>query len=458
MRTRTRGISRGGAALLAALLAAGCADLTVPDYNNPAIDEVETNPTPAAIRTLATGLLIGARQDMTDRTSYVSQLGIVGREAYILDGSDPRYISELMIGPLSNSGAFGGGLWTLRYANIRNANILLNALDVISEDPIAGIPAQQKEAIRGFAKTMQAWDLLMVINTRDTNGAPIDVNTAVSAEPPPLAGKAAVFARIVQLLDEGRTHLLAGSATFPFPLSPGFAGFSTPATFLTFNRALKARVDAYMGNYAAALTSLGGSFLNTGASLDLGPFHSYGTSSGETQNLLTNPTVYAHPSIVAEAQLQPGGEVDERVQEKIKVVAPQTISGLTSNLKFTAYEDPADPVPIIRNEELILLRAEARWFTGDKPGAMADLNLVRVNSGGLAPLAQPATDAEFVTALLYERRYSLLMEGGHSWIDHRRLGRLGDLPLDATNHVVHPRYFVPEAECLARNLPSTCAA
>jgi starch-binding outer membrane protein, SusD/RagB family len=455
-RLRARSAPVLGLVMIAAT--AGCVDLFVPDHNNPGLEEVETNPTPAAVRTLATGLLVGARQDLTDRTSYTAQLGIIGREAYILDGSDPRYISELLVGPLSNSGAFGGGLWTLRYQNIRNANILLNAVEQLSDDPVAGIPAADKEGIRGFAKTMQALDFLLVINTRHLNGAPIDVDGPVGADPAPLANRAAVFARIVSLLDEGNAHLQASGSTFAFPLSPGFAGFDSPATFRQFNRALKARVDAYLGNYTQALTDLSASFVSTGAPLTLGAYHYYGTASGDAQNLLaTNTSIYAHPSIVADAQLQPGGAPDLRLS-KVAVTDPKTVSGITSNLKFTIYPLATSPIPVIRNEELILLRAEARWFTGDKPGAMADLNFIRTTAGGLAAMAAPASDAEFVTALLRERRYSLLFEGGHRWIDARRFNRLGELPHDSPTHTVHASYAIPEAECLARNLPATCSA
>src|SRR3990172_13366430 len=91
-----------------------------------------------------------------------------------------------------------------------------------------------------------------------------------TASPAAVASKAEVFARIVQLLEEGSTHLQAAGTAFSFGLSDGFAGFDTPATFLQFNRALRARVAVYLGNYADALTALGLSFLNTGAPLTLG--------------------------------------------------------------------------------------------------------------------------------------------------------------------------------------------
>lgn len=440
------------AVVAAALLLAACGDLTVPEYNNPSLEDLENNPTPAAVRAAATGLLIGARSNLTDRTGYVSMLGILGRESYTLDASDPRYINELLIGPLTNSGAFGAGLWTARYANIRNANIVLGAVD-----RVAGFTEPEKEAIRGFAKTIQAHDFLLVINTRDTNGAPIDVNRP-RGELAPIESKAEVMARIVQLLDEGRTHLqAAGAAEFPFALSSGLDGFDTPATFLRVNRALRARVDVYRGDYASALTSLAGSFVSIADPLTRGAHHTFGTGSDAPNDLATT-LIYAHPGIVSEAQRKPDNTLDQRVQDKVGPhPQPRTVFGLTSDLEFRMYPQPTSRVPIIRNEELILLRAEARWFTGDKPGAMADLNHVRATSGGLAAIAQPGNDTDFVTALLRERRYSLLFEGGHRWIDARRLGRLGSLPLDQANHVRVPAFQVPEAECLAREVSSPCA-
>ncbi|HEX2209925.1 MAG TPA: RagB/SusD family nutrient uptake outer membrane protein, partial [Longimicrobium sp.] len=430
--------------------AGACGDLTVPDYNNPAVDEFVNNPTAGAVRAAATGLQIGGRIGLTERTGYVAMLGVVGRESYILDSSDPRYVSELLQGPLSNSGAFGAGMWTARYANIRGANLLLQALENVQ-----GFTAAQEEAIRGWAKTWMALDLLLVINTRDVNGAPIDVEGAFDV-PAPFATRAAVFQRIVQLLDEGRTHLQAGGTAFPFSVGGGLAPFNTPQTFLQFNRALRARVAVYLGDYAGAITLFPQTFLSTSADLDLGAYHTYATSEG-TGNDLSNVNNYARPGLVSDAETQQGSTtVDRRVVEKIGVhPSPRSQQGVGSDRQFLLYPDASAPLPIIRNEELILLRAEARWFTGDRPGATADLNLIRTQSGGLAPIGQPATDAEFVTALLKERKYSLMFEG-HRWIDARRFGRLESLGRDVATHIIVPRWSIPEAECLARDLASPC--
>lgn len=440
------------ALLLGLLVPAGCGDLTVPDYNNPSLEDLTGNPTPAAVRAAATGLLIGARANIAEPNAYISLLGILGRESYNLDPSDPRFVTEMLIGPLNpGSPAFGANLWALRYRNIRNATLVLNAVEKVS----AFSPAE-KEAIRGYAKTIMALDLLLVVNTRDVNGAVIDVDRPLAEGPGDLVGRDVALARVASLLDEGAAHLRAGGGTFPFPLSRGFEGFDTPAAFLEFNRGLKARAEVYRRNYAAAAAALEASFVSRGAPLDAGVYHVFGTGAGETSNRLVTSTIFAHPSIVENAQRQPGGALDRRVREKVVEVEPVQVQGVTTNLQFTIYDDPTDPVPILTNEELLLLRAEARWFTGNRTGALADLNFVRQEAGGLAPIEMPASDEAFVTALLRERFYSLLFEG-HRWIDMRRFGRLEQLPTALPTHTVQPRFPIPEAECLARDLGSTCA-
>jgi hypothetical protein len=76
--------------------------------------------------------------------------------------------------------------------------------------------------------------------------------------------------------------------------------------------------------------------------------------------------------------------------------------------------------------------------------------VIRRISGGLAPYSGPVTPAALLDELLYNRRYSLLFEGGHRWIDARRFGRLGLLPLAVSTHTVQSRFPFTEAECLAR--------
>jgi hypothetical protein len=448
---------RSGVALLAGALAvAGCKDLTIPDYNNGDLNELQRNPTPSAVITVAQGLLFGTRQDIGNRNDYVALLGILGREGYNFDAADPRFVTEMLLGPLDGgSPAFGGNLWTNPYANIRGAHILLNALDIV-----VGLGDGEKEALRGFAKTIQALDFLIVINTRDDNGAPIDVDRDPTGALAPIASKGEVFTHIAQLLDEAEGHLANPDAEFPegFAMTTGFTGFDVPATFLTFNRALRVRVAVYTGDYPTALTALAASFLDETAPLTLGAYHVFSTRSGDLTNGLFDPSasdLLAHPSIVTDAQAKANTDPDDRMTRKIRTLAnPVTVQGITTQVAFQIYNTLAASIPIIRNEELILLRAEANLGQNQDVAALTDINLIRTASGGLDPI-DPGdwagmSDEAQLSELLYNKRYSLLFEGGHRWIDLRRYGRLAQLPLDLPSHTVHPRFPFPVAECDAR--------
>jgi hypothetical protein len=86
--------------------------------------------------------------------------------------------------------------------------------------------------------------------------------------------------------------------------------------------------------------------------------------------------------------------------------------------------DPVRPRPIaiIRNEELILIRAEANnnKTARDAAAAAADINFIRVNSGGLAANGGlgAATQQAVEDEILIQRKYSLLYEGMR-WVDMR---------------------------------------
>jgi hypothetical protein len=168
----------------------------------------------------------------------------------------------------------------------------------------------------------------------------------------------------------------------------------------------------------------------------------------------------AHPSIVTDAQTKANSDPDDRVTRKIRTLTdPVTVQGITTQVAFQIYNSLSAPVPIIRNEELILLRAEANLGQNQDATALTDINLIRTTSGGLDPIDPGVwagmSDDEQLNELLYNKRYSLLFEGGHRWIDLRRYGRLDQLPVDLATHVIHPRFPFPVFECDARagNLP-----
>src|SRR2546426_9613925 len=68
--------------------------------------------------------LFRSRAGIAAQNGYVSLLGIVGRESYNFDPADPRFVTEMMVGPLDGgSPAFGGNLWANPYRSILNAGL-----------------------------------------------------------------------------------------------------------------------------------------------------------------------------------------------------------------------------------------------------------------------------------------------------------------------------------------------
>jgi hypothetical protein len=437
--------------LLAALGTGACSfDLNT---NPNAPDAIGENPSRAEISATANGMLLALRPDISD---FPLDMGIIGREVYRFDVADPRFTGELLAGAIDpGTTAFGGDHWAEEFNAIRGGNNLLAVLPTAQ-----ALSAEEQSATSGYVKTIQALSFLIILDAHTQDSIPIDVGTDVTAAPAPFVTNAAAFLHVNDLLDQAQAELAAGGAAFPFALPSGFSGFDTPATFTQFNRALRARVSVYENQFADALTALGASFINPGGTLDAGVYMTYGTGAGDFANpLAVDPQTginLAHPSMLTGAQFQADGvTLDQRFLDKIVIRTSSASSvGLTSNLGLTRYPTPTTPIPIIKNEELILLRAEANIGLGDLTTALTDINTVRTISGKL-PLHAPFASAdEALTELLYNKLYSLFYEGAHRWIDARHYGRLNTLPIDRPNanppDVVRSTLPIPNAETLPR--------
>jgi hypothetical protein len=441
-------------ASVASLLVMGCsAPPDAPDQNAQALGDLTGTPSVSAITTAAQGLIRGLRATQT--TQLFSRLG---REGYNLDPGNPQNFPAFYstLGDLAP--------WAGPYATIKLADLVIEPLD-----RVAGLSTPQKEAIRGFAKTIKATQLLTVIRSTDVNGALLDAAANPTDPPAPIASKAEVYAQIFKLLDEAQVHLKAGGTAFPFLLGSGFAGFDTPASFLTFTQAVRARADIDLKNWSAALNDLSGSFLDTSAPLTKGVYETYSLVSGDITNPLYEGVprlFFVHPRIVANAQKKADGSPDNRLTAKAKAIPPISRFGLTNVAAiWTNYPSQTAPVAFLRNEELILLRAEANLGLGNDAAAVADINFVRVNSGGLPPITLPYAPAAgapptLLDELLYNKTYSLMWEeGSSSWLDARRYGKLANLPHDLPGQVVFPYLRIADLECDARDpKPAGCTS
>jgi hypothetical protein len=467
-----------GAAAIA-FAAVACSEKQI-DINNPnsaIASGVASDPT--ALQLLATGLFVDQR---TTRQAMITNTGILGREMYTFTPNEGRNTTHYLLGitvggvqKLDPSG-FATGSWGGEYGMLRDIFNFKNTVTAL----IALTPAQKSAAL-GMAETFEGLMVLELLQTRDTLG----VITQVLPDPfaiAPFVSRDSGYKFVLGILDDANTKLAAGGTAFPFNVPPGYgaavagADFTKPAGFALFNRAIKARAAA---NYATsgggsaawqqALSALSASFLNaaatTRAALDVGVYDTYAPAPDSPNGLTqaTNTTLYAHMSFQTDAQLKASGQPDDRYSAKIRTglpsrSGPSTGDGPTSassTLGFSIWPTTSSPIPIIRNEELILLRAEAKLATGDKAGAIADLNIVRQNSGGLpaSTLTAASSDDAVITGILYEKRYSLMMEGDR-WVDMRRYKKLNLLPLDISSGpnknfvaIVMP---VPQGECLVR--------
>ncbi|MBK7905715.1 MAG: RagB/SusD family nutrient uptake outer membrane protein [Gemmatimonadetes bacterium] len=443
-----------------AFVAAACSadPLSIPNPNSPTVAGASADP--GALQLQATGI---TRQLRGGLGAYITATARFGREGYIYTPNEGRNTSHYLIG-LSGQNrldptGFAVGVWGGNYGNLRD---IFNFKNVVNGSTT--LSATQQSAALGFARTIEALELLYVIAGRDSLGAVVQINQNAS-DLAPFVSRDSVYRYILGTLDGADTDLGAGGAAFPFVLHSGFAGFNTPTTFRQFNRAIRARASVYFatrggGNalYTQALTALAASFLNgaaaNAAAMDAGIYHVYSTATGDATNGVgQNADYLTHPSFATDIAV---GDLRASKWTVLATArnAPQSL-GIATNLAMNRYAANNTRVPVIRNEELILLRAEARWFTNDKANAIADLNTVRSVSGGLgaSTVTVGSTDAQFIDALLYERRFSLLSEG-HRWVDHRRFDRLGDLPRDITTgnnaHFVARVMPIPQGECLVR--------
>jgi len=412
------------AVLLAGALLAGCKDSTgVPDLNNPSLDETLSKPLSlGGLQNLLTGYNDAQRAALgIAPASYIVFGEVMARDAYRIDASEARYVNEFLNGTPDPSAFSGGGVFTTFFRNIRAANTILQALPGAT----AEFSAQQKSATSGLVKTLKAIDYYRALEFRDTLGIPYAVDGALGSPLAPIVCKTKVLANISALLDSANTDLLAGGSSFPGALPRGYAGFDTPATFAKFNRGWKGKVELYRAldhaaptgaaGFTNALTALNASFINL-TDPATGVYFTFSTAPGDTPNQLVDNNVHLNPQV--SDSLQAG----DRRGSKILPITQLSQQGLTYRSNYSVNQ--TQNVAYLKNEELVLLRAQAKVGLGDLAGALADVNFVRAASGGLAPLGPFANATDAISKILIEKRYSLLMESAHRLVDLRAYGLL----------------------------------
>ncbi|KAA2243757.1 RagB/SusD family nutrient uptake outer membrane protein [Chitinophaga agrisoli] len=425
------------------LVLGACQKGDIPNLNTPDASLITVNPTKGELDNLVTGLESGMRFNLG---TYLEVVGVVGREIYRFAGSEPRYTIELLGGgasTLDNNTFYITNPWASRYRTVRQGYLLIEGAQNATT-----ITEPVRKGYLGIAHTIMAYQLLLNLNMTDENGIRVDVADYKNLGP--FVEKTPALEAIAQMLDQGQADLTG--AEIAFPLASGFDlareapdNALTAAGLIRFNRALAARVAVYRQQWAAALTALNASFFDLNGSTSAGFYNSFSTNSNDQLNPLFVPQNQsgeirlAHPSYATD--IAPG---DDRIAKATLRNASATQNGLTSNRDAWVYTSNSAPIPIIRNEELVLIYAEAKIQTNAFPDAIVALNRIRI-AHNLPAYTGALTQAALLTEMLQQRRYSLFFEG-HRWVDMRRYGRLGELPKDRPGDDVWEEFPIPQTE------------
>ncbi len=430
------------------------------DPNGPSLEGVESDASVRQLNELAIGVESTARDGLGVETTTS---GTLARELYLFD-ADPRNTVNLLGkdgAVLDNNSFYSTTQFAGNYRCIKNANILLGALD--NTDVISEI---EKNAYRGYAKTFQAYELIEVLKSYGT--VRIDVSNP-DALGPFLEFDAAIAA-IRSLLNDALNDLntLESLDQFSFPVS-GFDDLIdtsaetddakrdddsqiTIEEFILFNRAVAAVAAVYAGDGPGTLTELSNSYFDLTGNLSTSVKHIFGQGAGDTPNEVfraasvsaeepnNGDQIIVHNSWINEAEAN-----DSRVSSKAAVRPnPSVQDELTGSHETRLYGSNETAIDMIRNEELVLVYAEASILANNLQDAEDALNVIR-NAASLPNYGGAQTTEALTTELLNQRRYSLWCEN-HRMFDLRRYDLSNTLPIDRAGDDVFNILPVPLAE------------
>jgi hypothetical protein len=257
--------------------------------------------------------------------------------------------------------------------------------------------AAQVTATRGFIRTMKALEYWRVIELHDSVGAVLqnDDPTVVSD----IKCKATVTTYIAALLDTANADFTAagGATTIPFALPSGFTNFgrdySVVSNLVLFNRGLKGKVDFFRALdrknptpalFPTAIAELTQALAGVApgavapATFKNGVYYVFVPGGSEnTPNIISDSKIGLNPKVADSVQAG-----DTRAS-KIVPRPPTAGFGLATSITYigavATTANQSAPLAILRDEELVLLRAQAEIEAGQLANAILDINSVRTN-------------------------------------------------------------------------------
>jgi hypothetical protein len=437
--------TRAGMALGSLVLASSvaCKDSNVPFFTAP----TSISNTPAGIQNAVTGLFAASRQDIGND---VINLSMFARDiANIQEDNPENAVDGLGLVAIPPSGDL---VWDNEYLSIGAAISLINAVPTVAP----AYSAPQAAAIIGIAQTIEALDLMVVAESRDTLGIP--VHAAAGGGPGPVYCNEDVWQQIVAELDSANTQLqAAGSIPLPVKLPAGFssvsatAGPSTAAgSFASFNRALAAKAGLEYA-YAIARNAPGtsptqflpgapnvnaltradsaatASALYTPTSLSPEPvsgwtdapngvFWDWSAQAGDVVNPLNNQEGISVTlkTLVADVDTINDMRWKAKFGPNPNALQLTQYDSVTVRALYIAYPATSTPIPIIRSESLVLDRAQIQLGLGNFAEAATLVNDVHQQVGGFTnPLNIAANYTAVRDSLMKEERISTVFEGSN---------------------------------------------
>jgi len=444
-RSASRRWARAGLALGSLVLATSvaCKDSNIPFYTAP----TSISNSPDGIQNAVTGLFAASRQDIGND---VINLSMFARDiANIQEDNPENAVDGLGLVAIPPSGDV---VWDNMYLGVGAAISIINAVPTVAP----AYTAPQAAAVIGVAQTIEALDLMVLAESRDTLGIP--VHAASGGGVGPVYCNKDVWAQIVAELDSANNQLqTAGSIALPVKLPTGFSQVSTTAgpstaagSFASFNRALAAKAGLELA-YAIARNAAGTAPTLTGSgSPDVTALTR--ADSAATASALYTPTSLspeptsgwsdATPGVYWDWSAQAGDVVNPlnnqagiSVTLKTLVADVDTINDMRWKAKFgpnpnalqltqydsitvralyIGYPGTSTPIPIIRSEGLVLDRAQIQLGLGNFAAAAALVNDVHQQVGGFTnPLNIAANYTAVRDSLMKEERISTVFEGSN---------------------------------------------
>lgn len=428
-----RSLALGLAASLS--IATACKDSNVPFFTAPTSIP---NSLPG-VQNAVTGLF-SATRGTNDFFGYVVDVTGFARDGADYTNTEPRLILyELGLQPIDPAWP---GAWNGFYTNILQSHQIIATLPSV----LPALSPQQSAAISGIVRTMEALNYMMIADDHDTAGISI-MPEAPTTAPPGLCVRDG-WKYIVALLDSANNELVAANASaIPVKLPSGFNAVSDSTQhFISFNRALAAKANLELAyaiargpggnpptpsspgspdqaaliradsamlastlyNPGALAPNPGGGFVPDKYSV----LHNFSATSGDVANPVNSNsgTYIVLRNIPAEQDTINDLRWHTKFAANPHAVQQPGYAAAASPYVYNYYPSPGSFMPIVRNEELVLVRAQIQIGLQQYATAATLINDVRTAVGGLPPATIAATYPATRDALLHEQQISTAFE------------------------------------------------